>query len=206
MLGRVPIFLTIFLLLLIAYAIRRAQLDARREKREKEFWDREEAAKHTPAVNLDEVEYIKVPVERLHIGEVDEDDIMTIEGELLEISSKRMLSISDKTNTDLKIEYGTANFEKVTEYGESFNRLLTLICDYAKSLIEYDREDLAVDVLEFGVEIGSDISDNYILLGDCYNKLGYQDRLSALKVKVEQSSLLLKNAILRELNGNEGQQ
>lgn len=204
MLGNVPVFLTIFLALLIAYAIRRAQLDARRQKREKEFWDREEAAKHAPAIDLSTVDYIKVPLDSFPIGEVDDDEIMLIEDELREISTLRMLSIGDKTNTDLKLEYGTSNFEKVTEYGERFNRLLTLLCDYAKGLIEGGREDLAVNVLEYGVDIGSDISANYTLLGDIYSNLGYSDRLGELISKVEASSLLLKDSILRELRSNEG--
>lgn len=192
-------FLTIFIILLLAYYFRRATLTKRREEREAAFWAREDEAEHTPAKDLSTVEYIKVPLERFPIGETDSDELMLMEEELEELAKKPLLNLNGMTNTDVKIEYGTANFDTVTAMGEDFDRLIVLLCDYAKGLIEEGLEKEAIAVLEYGVEIGSDMSDDYTLLGECYRSLGMTDELAKLRQTVEASELPLKGKILQEL-------
>lgn len=192
-------FLTIFIILLLAYYVRRTILTRRREEREAAFWAREEEAEHTPAKDLSTVKYIKVPLERFPIGKVDSDELMLMEEELEELAKKPLLNLNGMTNTDVKIEYGTANFDAVTAMGEDFDRLIVLLCDYAKGLMEEGLKKEAVAVLEYGAEIGSDMSDDYTLLGECYRSLGMEDELVKLRETVEQSELALKGKILQEL-------
>ena len=194
-------FLTVFIIFLLLYYVRRTTLTRRREEREAAFWAREEEAEHTPAKDLSTVAYIQVPLDRFPIGQSDEDELMLIEEELEEVSRKRLLNLNGMTNTDVKIEYGTANFETIVAMGEDFDRLITLLCDYAKGLIEADMEKEAIPVLEYGVEVKSDLSDNYTLLGECYRSLGMEEELAALRQTVESSELPLKDKILDAMSG-----
>ena len=57
----------------------------------------------------------------------------------------------------------------------------------------------AISVLEFGVAIGTDISQNYNMLGDCYLALGKTDKISYLIEQVESRNLMLAPSILRHL-------
>ena len=50
------------------------------------------------------------------------------------------------------------------------------------------------------LKIGSDISDNYILLGEIYSKNKEDDKLDLLKSKVAESQLVMKERILCALN------
>ena len=192
-------FLTVFIIFLLAYYVRRTSLTRRREEREAAFWAREEEAEHTPAKDLSEVSYITVPLSEFPFGESDSDELMLVEEELEELSKKPLLNLNGMTNTDVKIEYGTANFDTVIAMGEDFDRLIVLLCDYAKGLIEMGMEKEAIPVLEYGVKIGSDMSDDYTLLGECYRSLGMADKLAELRQRVEASELPLKGKILQEL-------
>ncbi len=193
-------FLTVFIILLIAYHIRRTTLTRRREKREEEFWAREKEAENAPAKDLASLEYIRIPLERFSFGVVDDDELMMLEEELKALSQKPLLNLDGMTNTDVRLDYGAANFDAVTQMGEDFDRLIVVLCDYAKGLIEAEREDLAVRVLEYGVEIGTDISANYTLLGECYRQMGQEEQLAKLKEKVEALQLPLKESIIRQLD------
>ena len=192
-------FLTVFIIFLLAYYVRRTSLTRRREEREAAFWAREEEAEHTPAKDLSALDYIKVPLEQFPIGASDADEVMMIEEELESLASKPLLNLNGMTNTDVKIEYGTANFNAIIAMGEDFDRLIVLLCDYAKGLIEEGMERETIPVLEYGVAIGSDLSDDYTLLGECYRSLGMADELAGLRQKVEASELPLKEKILQEL-------
>ena len=196
-------FLTVFIIFLLVTYLRREQLRNKQKKREEAFWAREEEANMAPPKDLSQIEYVKIPLELLPIGQVDDEDLAIIEDELLELSEKPILNLDGKTNTDVKLEYGAANFGAISDMGENFDRLIMLLCDYAKALIEGGHENEALPVLEYGAGIGSDISANYVLLGECYRSLGMEEELEKLKEMVEASGLPLKERILSELNEEE---
>ena len=193
-------FLTVFIIFLVVTYARREMISKRQREREEAFWAREEEAEHTPAKNLSEIETIKVPLSSLPIGAVDDDDLMLIEEELAALSKRPILNVNGMTNTDIKLTYGTANFDAVSQMGENFDRLIMLLCDYAKELIQGGHNEEAIAVLEYGAEIGSDISANYVLLGECYHSLEKDEALTRLKERVAASELPLKESILAQLD------
>lgn len=85
--------------------------------------------------------------------------------------------------------------------GEDFDLLTITLKDYGAALIEQGLLADAISVLEFGVAIGTDISQNYNMLGDCYLALGKTDKISYLIEQVESRNLLLAPSILRHLPG-----
>lgn len=193
-------FLTVFIIFLLVVYFYRSYNTHKREKIVAAFWEREEQAKHAPAKDLSKVEYVKVPLEAFPIGECDSDEVMLIEEELLRISAKPLLNLNGMTNTDVKIEYGTANFDAVCEMGEDFDRLVVLLCDYAKGLMENDLTQKACVVLEYGRDIDSDVSENYTLLGECYLDNGMHSEFDELVSFVGESDLMRKEMILERLN------
>ena len=195
-------FLTVFIIFLLVVYFYRAHNTKKREERVAAFWAREEEAKHTPAKDLSTVEYIKVPTDRFPIGALDDDDLMLIEEELVELADKPLLNLNGMTNTDIKIAYGTANFDAISAMGDDFDRLIVLLCDYAKGLIENGMEPEAIEVLEYGRQIGSDVSENYTLLGECYRSQNMEEAYASLVQFVEASDLPLKQSILEGLGNS----
>ena len=192
--------LPFFLLFLIWLTFRIKSLDAKQEKTQKDFWDRERAANITPAKDISNLRYITIPIEKFPLNFTDDPKVLEIENELQELSTHKLLNLTGKSNTDLKLEYGVPNFETMTKIGEDFDRLCVLLNSYAKILKEAGLHNDALEVLEFAVGIGSDISETYTLLADYYRENGQDQKLEFLKSKVSSSEMLLKDSILKKID------
>ncbi|MBR1571421.1 MAG: hypothetical protein IJ655_01625 [Lachnospiraceae bacterium] len=193
-------FLALFLGFVIFLAIRYRQTDAHVQKMQDDFWEREANANASPKINLDNLTYITIPLDKFPLGFSEDPNIQEMEHKLHELSSHRMLNLTGKTNTELKETYGVANLDTVAAYGDDYDKLTVLLKDYATALINNDMLNEAVAVLEFGVGIKTDVSQNYILLGDCYKSLGKISKISYLKDHVENLNLVLGPSIINHLN------
>ena len=103
------IFLALFILfvLIMNYYIRKN--NRLQDNLEKNFWDREHEANFSRKKDISNLNYLiitedKIP-QNLHTD---------AEKTLLELCNKKMLNLSGKTNTDLKLEYGVANLEELS--------------------------------------------------------------------------------------------
>ncbi len=193
-------FLTLFMIFIIWLAIRIHQSNARINAQEEEFWNKERIANSTPAKDISNLRYITIPIEKFPLNFSSDSDILDIESQLKDLSTRPLINVTGKTNTELKTEYGVPNFEKLTKMGEDFDDATVLLNRYGKALIEAGRYEDAITVLEFAVGCGTDISESYTLLGQCYKNLQNSTKLDLLKNQVEQSNLILKESILNKLS------
>lgn len=188
-------FLTIFLIGIIMLAIKLRQAQKSHDEKVDRFWEKERDADMTPPKDLDRIEYVKMPLSDFAMGEYFDSEIEMIEEALSGCANNRMININGMTNTDIKLEYGAANLEQIAEYGDNFSRMTLLLCDYAKALMEKEDYERAQRVLEFGYEVGSDISSNYMLLGDCYAASGDRTKLDALIADLPNIRLTLQKRV-----------
>ncbi len=193
-------FLTIFLIIILFLTIRYRTLARKHNDIVEKFWEAEAAANAAPPVDLTKVEYITLPLSRFPIGHCSDEEVRQIEDELLAFADAKCLNLANKTNTEVKLTYGVANFETVTALGETCDSLLLLLKDYAAALVERQLYQEAIPVLEFCVGIHSDISTHYTMLGTCYAKLGKTSALTNLKEQVKASGLMLSSSILKQLD------
>lgn len=192
--------LPFFLLFLILLAIRLHTLYAKQEQQEAEFWAKERQANITPAKDISNLRYITIPIEKFPLNFSTEEKVVEIENELKELSTHRLLNLTGISNTDLKLTYGVPNFETMSQIGEDFDRTCVLLNKYAQALMEKERYDDVITVLEFAVGVGTDISESYTLLAKCYKIKEMDSKLDFLKAQVEQSKLLLKDSILQKIS------
>ena len=192
--------LPFFLIFLIWLSIRIKGLDAKQEQQQAEFWAKERKANATPAKDISNLRYITIPIDKFPLNFSNDEKVIEIEKELQELSTHKLLNLTGISNTDLKLEYGLPNFETMSKIGEDYDRVCVLLNAYAKALIEAGRDEAAENILEFAVGTGSDISESYIMLADCYKKRSQSEKLSFLRERVSNSSLLLKNSILNKIN------
>ena len=169
------------------------------DESEENFWDRERAANTTIRRDITDLPYITIPLDKFPLDfEAGSDGALLIK-DLKNLSEKKILNLTDKTNTDLKLEYGLNNLETMQEIGENYNRLTIIIRDLASLLIEQNRIDEAVRILEYGVSIKSDISANYTMLGDCYMKQGQERKIQTLIEQVNLLNLFMGPTIIKHL-------
>ena len=159
--------LGIVLVGMIALALRYRYLNKKMDNDNESFYERERKANATPKKDISNITYIKVPLEKFPIGQIEDEDIKVIEDKLVALSEKDILNLVGKTNTDLKEEYGVPNFDKMQEVGENFNELTVTLVEYGNELMLRNMLDEAIGVLEYGIAIKTDVSKNYTLLGDC---------------------------------------
>ena len=164
------------------------------------FYERERKANATPKKDISNLTYIKVPLEKFPIGQIEDDEIKVIEDKLVALSEKDILNLVGKTNTDLKEEYGVPNFDKMQEVGENFNELTVTLVEYGNELILRNMLDEAISILEYGIAIKTDVSKNYTLLGDCYKQKNQPRKIKVLREQAEHYDGIMRESIIRHLD------
>ncbi len=193
-------FLAIFIVFVLLLALRFSTVKKKTQEKYNNFWDNEAAANNAAAVDLSTLSYINVPINRFPFNKWEDDEIQMMEAQITELSKTRILNLTGKTNTDLKLQYGAANLDALTEIGENYNTLIILLVDYAKALMQKDDYEEAAKILEYGASIRSDISSNYMLLGDCYVALHRVSKIPVIRQQVESMDLLLGHKIVSYLD------
>lgn len=193
------IFLGLFIFFIFLLAYFRKKSTKAQQEIEEAFWNRENEANHTRRQDISGLPYINIPLEKFPMNICDNEKIKECERALTALSSRKILNLNNQTNTDLKLKYGPANLEELTEYDQNFATLCSTLVSYATALLELGYEQEARTVLEFGISCGSDHSQNYLLLADLY--LGQKDAVSfrSLTERAEALDSPMKASILRRL-------
>lgn len=190
-----------FIIFLLWFAYERKKHEKIEQKRDADFWLREREANFTRRKNLDVIEYIKIPYDSFPLGKYTDTEIIAqSEATLLSLKDKRILNLTGKTSTDLKIEYGAANLSALTEYDENYILLVRTLQQYAEALCAAGHLEASISVLEYAISIGSDIKATYMLLADIYHEQGFYDKISALISHAEKLDSLMKQPIINALN------
>ena len=192
--------LGIVLVGMIALALRYRYLNKKMDNVNEAFYERERKANATPKKDISNLTYIKVPLEKFPIGQIEDEEIKVIEDKLVALSEKDILNLVGKTNTDLKEEYGVPNFDKMQEVGENFNELTVTLVEYGNELILRNMLDEAISVLEYGIAIKTDVSKNYTLLGDCYKQKNQPRKIKVLREQAERYDGIMRESIIRHLD------
>lgn len=115
------------------------------------------------------------------------------------LSNQKIVNLTGYTNTDLKLEYGTANITCLSEYDQNYTLLARTLQRLAEILYKSGRIKKARTVLEFAVSTDTDVSHSYYLLADIYDAEGEYDKKAALIEKAGSLRSTMKNVIVRTL-------
>lgn len=167
---------------------------------DQDFWQREQKANFTRKKSLDNLNYITIPEEILQM----KPDCMTSEIEnclrdLNDLSAFKIVNFTGYTNTDLKLEYGTANINILSDYDFHYTNLVTLLQKLAELLHDVLEDALAVQTLEFAVSTGTDVSKSYYLLAQLYQEAGKPEKIEELIAQAQNIRSILKDTIVENL-------
>jgi hypothetical protein len=167
---------------------------------DKEYWEREQRANFTRKKPLDNLDYITIPDSILSMTPATPtEEISQYLKDLNDMSTEKIVNLTGYTNTDLKLEYGTANITILSDYDVHYTNLVTLLQKLAELLHENGEKRLAIEVLEFAVDTGTDVSKSYYLLADLYKENGTPEKISDLVEKARNIKSLLKDSIVQNL-------
>lgn len=186
-------------IILISYNLRRQKKT--KAQNEENFWDRERRANSTRRKSLDGLNYITIPLEAFptHILQQDEvviECISTLEA----LTSQKIVNLTGFSNTDLKLEYGAANINLLTEYDQNYTVLARALQKWADVLIETGYMEEASVLMEFAVSTGTDVSRTYYELAKYWASQGEREQIRRLKGLAEALRSSSGSIILRNLN------
>lgn len=193
-----PIF-GLIIIFLIWFSYKRKKQTKLQEQATEEFWERDSLANDVRKVNLDNITYITIPYEKLPFGCSDDSLVKEYEDILLSLKDKRILNLTGKTNTDIKMLYGAANLDTVSEYDNNYTLMVQTIYNLGERLSTLDFTTEAIAFLEFGIDSLTDISGNYKLLCQLYAKTNELHKLDKLEEVAQNLDSLSKSIILKTI-------
>ena len=109
----------------------------------------------------------------------------------------KIVNLTGYSNTDLKLKYGTANITILSDYDFHYTNLVKLLQKIAELLHDSLEDALAIEVLEFAVSTGTDVSKSYYLLANLYKETGTPEKIDSLIQQAHHS--LMRDAIVENL-------
>lgn len=171
------------------------------ENTKNSLFEREAKANSTRKKSISTLNYITISEKTILFLEINDNIIKKCQNGFNSLADKKILNLSGMTNTDLKMEYGVGNFTILCEADTNYNELVRLLHNYGKRLNELEYTGQAIEVLEYAISIGSDMSITYKLLTEIYiaNNMP-SDKISSLIEAADKLDSLTKNSILSYLH------
>ena len=205
-------FLASFILLCIVMNLLMRRTSRKAEEREASFWEKELEANNVRKKSLENLEYIHIPFDLLPFGTAGDDpSLQSAEDELTALKDEKIVNLTGISNTDLKLEYGTANITPLSQYDQNYTALVCSLQKWGQALYDLGRFEDAAKVLEFAVKTRSDITATYRILIDLYKtKLGLSEdeikkKLDALIPIAKNLNSLSRQTILKMLPREENE-
>lgn len=171
-----------------------------RSREERSFWEKERMANEVRRKSLDGLDYIQIPLDTLPMHLMEED---TKVAECLriinELSLQPIVNLTGFSNTDLKLEYGTANITVLSEYDQNYTLLASTLQQWADLLYNKGYATETRQILEFAVSTHTDVSRSYDLLSDIYVTSEESHKINDLIKTAETLNSLNREVILRHL-------
>ena len=194
------VFLASLIVFILFLSVRIKRQSKIQQNNEKSFWERERLANSVRKKPLDNLNYIQIPLETFptHIMQEDETVLECIN--LLEaLTAQKIVNLTGLSNTDLKLEYGTANITVLTEYDQNYTLLVRTLQKWADTLIAAGYAEEAAILMEFAVSTRTDISRTYYQLADYYVSRRKSEKIQWLKDTADSLQSSNRNSILNHL-------
>lgn len=167
---------------------------------EKLFWARERQANSVRRKSLEGLDYIQIPLDKFPMDIMTDNPIIAeYQSVIKTLSTQPVVNLTGFTNTDLKLEYGTANITPLSEYDQNYTVLARTLQQWADALYDAAYVDEAKILMEFAISTGTDISRTYYKLADIYASRGEFSQIEQLIEKAENLRTLNKKTIVRTL-------
>ena len=192
-------FLAVFIIVTVYIAIRRTSSMQSEQKVWDDFRAREQEANWTRKQDISNLAYIKLPLDALPLGRFEDEALVSYERALIDLSTQPICNLNGISNTDLKLRYGAANLNALSQCDTNYSTLVSLLANYGEKLFELSHQTEAKQVLEYALSLGSDIGSSYELLSTIYEYEGKPEKIDALYESAEKITSIRRNSILRKL-------
>ena len=194
-------FLAVFIIVTAYIAIRRSNAMNSEQKLWDDFRKREQEANWTRKQDISNLAYIKLPLDALPLGKFEDEALESYETALRDLSTQPICNLNGISNTDLKLRYGVANLNTLSQCDTNYSTLVSLLANYGEKLFELSHPEEARQVLEYALTLGSDVGKTYELLATIYERENQPEKIHALYESAKGITSIRRNSILRKLEG-----
>lgn len=195
-----PVFFLCFIVFIIWMHVKSKEESKNKSTWDAAFWARERESNFVRKKNIDHLDYLQVSEDKLPFCDTAEGRERELQEKVKQLLSKKMLDLSGMTNTDIKLEYGTANFTLLSEYDQNFSIFIRELGIWGCYLYENTKDsERACQILEYALSLGSDISSTWLTLAHIYLERDELDKIQELICQAEGSSFYMKDSIIRQL-------
>lgn len=187
------------------YEIRKAS--NARQARTDAFWAEEREANNVRRQDISQLDYVVIPYDQLPFDDAATGKIATYQDNIKKLDGAKILNLTGYSNTELKLEYGAPNLPELTEYDSNYTKLVSSLARWAQELYDTGNIADAKTLFEYGIEINTDVSNNYLTLARIYFDENQIDKIYDLMDQAAGLKSLMKDSIvehLRELLTEDG--
>ncbi len=194
-----PIFASfIIFVIVVKHAIKKQQNS--KQNIEESFWDRERRSNSVRRKSLEDLDYIKIPLDELPLEVLTENpEVSQCIATIKELADTTIVNFTGYSNTDLKLEYGTANITQLSQYDQSYTLLASTLQKWAEYLYQAGFLQESLQILEFALSTGTDVRRTYYLLAEIYISRGEPDKINHLIEVARGLRSISRSSIVRTL-------
>jgi len=194
-----PVFLGCVIIFVIWLGYEKRKTDKLTKQKSENFWEQERLANSVRKQDISALNYLVISENRLPFKETDDPELIDIQERVKTLLDKKIINLSEYTNTELKLKYGSANLTALSEYDENFTKLITLLNKWGDKLVKLSDTDAAIEVFSYAIECGSDSRNTFVALGKLYSDCGASILIDDLIKRAESLNTPMKASIISEL-------
>ncbi|MBP1754731.1 MAG: hypothetical protein H6Q59_1129 [Firmicutes bacterium] len=164
------------------------------------FWQKERDSNQTRRKDISQLNFLSFTLESLPMEDCEDDTINSYRDTIRKYAARKMVNLSGQTNTDLKLEYGVANFNLLSEYDTNYIAFVSMLQKWAQRLYDHGHLKESQAVLEFSIfQCSTDVTQAYQLLAGLYHKQELPLKTATLIERIRQTQIREKERLIEEL-------
>ena len=188
-------FLAIFIIfcIILTYYIKKS--DTSQKEVMDNFFEKERLANQVRKKDISQLNYITIPFEKIpYLINTPTEKLF------FSFAEKTMVNLNGLSNTDLKLQYGTANLSILSEYDANYMDMITVLPNYVDDLLEAGHTSTAQMLLEFAVGTKADSRKIYNQLLSIYKETNQLNKIDYLITSSNDLPEITRNIIQRDLS------
>lgn len=163
------------------------------------FWRKEKDANFARKQDISNLDYLHVDQSLLPFQDTAGEAVCEAQDKVRQILVHPILSLNGMTNTEIKLKYGIANFDYLSACDQNYLLLIRTLDQWGTALYQEADYPAATAVLEYALEIGSDISRTYHTLATIYAESDQIEKVQSLIDRIQNSDSFMRDAITSQL-------
>ena len=156
-----PVLISLTILLIVWIKYESSKTERLSQKSSDSFWKREQDAQHTRNQSLDSISFFQIEPTSFPLCETPDLELEELQATLSQLANKDMANLSSYTNTELKLTFGIARFQYLSDCDANFFSLMKTLDSLGDYYIRHNKPDTAKIFLEYAVSHETELRHTY---------------------------------------------